>query len=74
MTPTFLRVADVARALGVSRSFVRSLIAEGLLPAVRAKVPGRPTTKAPLLIKPADVEALAASFERVTPRGRYEDA
>jgi excisionase family DNA binding protein len=70
VSPQFLRVADVAKTLGVSRSFVRSLIAEGLLPAVRATLPGRPTTKAPLLIKPADVEALASTFEPVAPRGR----
>ncbi len=35
LTPTFLRVRDVATLLGVSPSTVRNLCADGTLPTVR---------------------------------------
>ena len=64
-SPKFLRVRDAAERLSVSKSFIRSLIAEGLLPAVRATLPGRSSSKAPLLIDASDLAAIAARFERV---------
>jgi hypothetical protein len=65
----FLRVSEAASALGVSKTFVRSMIAEGLLPARRLILPNRPATRAPLLIERADLDRAVERFALVTPRG-----
>jgi excisionase family DNA binding protein len=65
LAPKYLRVSEAAERLSVSKSFIRSLIAEGFLPAVRATVAGRDATKAPLLIDERDLADLASKFERV---------
>ena len=61
----FLRISEVATTLGVSKSFVRAMIAEGLLPARRLVLPNRPATRAPLLIERADLDRAVERFERV---------
>ena len=66
--PKYVRVREAAERLGVSKSFIRSLIEEGFLPAVRATFPSRSKSKAPLLIDERDLVALAARFERVEPK------
>jgi excisionase family DNA binding protein len=65
LAPKYLRVSEAAERLSVSKSFIRSLIAEGYLGAVRATVPGRDTTKAPLLISESELASVAAQFQRV---------
>jgi hypothetical protein len=63
----FMRVADVARERRLSKSFVRTMVAEGLLPARRLALPGRSNARAPLLIARADVERAFEKFDLVRP-------
>ena len=65
IAPKYLRVSEAAERLSVSKSFIRSLIREGYLVAVRATVPGRAPEKVPLLIAESDLAALASQFQRV---------
>ncbi len=64
----YVRVKQAAARMKCSKSFVRTLIAEGYLPARRAVLPGRPVLRAPLLIAAEDLEKLIEQFPVVERR------
>jgi len=69
ITGRFLRISEVADFLGVSKSYVRAMIKEGVLPARRLCLPGRPTERSPLLIHREDLNEMLLRTPLVKPAG-----